>query len=177
MLKKIAAVAGGVFIGLVIAFARAGAFPFWGFRVRRFHAAGGCAASTSRSRPRRFPAPPVPGVHVAPPAEPAAAQYSRPNEKVGVVTSFAPLVKRMIPAVVSVNVVQDVKVSGSPFGIPAGPGEGDDEGGGGDDNGLNGGGAKEPACLREVAGRSLRAVPALLRSAAPITNSMAWARA
>ncbi len=30
MVKKIAAVAGGVFIGLVIAFARAGAFPFWG---------------------------------------------------------------------------------------------------------------------------------------------------
>ena len=30
MVKKIAAVAGGVLIGLVIAFARAGAFPFWG---------------------------------------------------------------------------------------------------------------------------------------------------
>ena len=29
MLKKIAAVAGGVLIGLAIAFARAGAFPFW----------------------------------------------------------------------------------------------------------------------------------------------------
>ena len=30
MVKKIAAIAGGVFIGLVIAFARVGAFPFWG---------------------------------------------------------------------------------------------------------------------------------------------------
>jgi len=30
MVKKIAAIAGGVLIGLVIAFARAGAFPFWG---------------------------------------------------------------------------------------------------------------------------------------------------
>ncbi len=30
MVKKIAAVAGGVFIGLIIAFARVGAFPFWG---------------------------------------------------------------------------------------------------------------------------------------------------
>ena len=30
MVKKIAAVAGGVLIGLAIAFARAGAFPFWG---------------------------------------------------------------------------------------------------------------------------------------------------
>ena len=30
MVKKIAAIAGGVLIGLVIAFARVGAFPFWG---------------------------------------------------------------------------------------------------------------------------------------------------
>ena len=30
MVKKIAAVAGGVLIGLFIAFARVGAFPFWG---------------------------------------------------------------------------------------------------------------------------------------------------
>ena len=30
MVKKIAAIAGGVFIGLFIAFARVGAFPFWG---------------------------------------------------------------------------------------------------------------------------------------------------
>ena len=47
MVKKIAAVAGGVLIGLVIAFARAGAFPFWGFRLRRFQGVTTCAAATA----------------------------------------------------------------------------------------------------------------------------------
>src|SRR5260370_7361522 len=59
----------------------------------------------------------------------------------------------MIPAVVSVNVVQDVKVSGAPFGmVPGGPGGGDDDNGGGDDNGPgagpgagNGGGGNTPS--------------------------------
>jgi serine protease Do len=145
MLKKIAAVAGGVFIGLFIAFAHAGAFPFWG-----------PGDDTSKAPPPSqqaqaapvapLPAPPVPGVHVAPPPEPAQPNTPEPNEKVGVITSFAPLVKRMIPAVVSVNVVQDVKVQGMPFGFaPGGPGEGDDDGsggggGGGDDNGNGSGG-------------------------------------
>jgi serine protease Do len=141
MLKKIAAVAGGVFIGLVVAFARAGAFPFWGSGTDASKAPP--PAQQAQAAPvAPLPAPPVPGVHVAPPAEPAQPNTPEPNEKVGVVTSFAPLVKRMIPAVVSVNVVQDVKVSGSPFGmVPGGPGEGDDEGGGGgDDNGNGGGG-------------------------------------
>ena len=58
----------------------------------------------------------MPGVQVAPPLAPAAPNTPEPGEKVGVITSFAPLVKKMIPAVVSVNVVQDVKVSGMPFG-------------------------------------------------------------
>ena len=143
MLKKIAAVAGGVFIGLVIAFARAGAFPFWGSGTDASKAPPAQQQAQAQAAPvAPLPAPPVPGVHVAPPAEPAQPNTPEPNEKVGVVTSFAPLVKRMIPAVVSVNVVQDVKVSGSPFGmVPGGPGEGgDDEGGGGDDNGNGGGG-------------------------------------
>ena len=132
MVKKIAAVAGGVLIGLFIAFARVGAFPFWGSdsdaskgRLRR--------SKRKQTRPhlclhRRCPA--YRWRHCAP----AAPNTPEPGEKVGVITSFAPLVKRMIPAVVSVNVVQDVKVSGMPFGAQAGPG--DD--GGGDDNGDNG---------------------------------------
>ena len=138
MLKKIAAVAGGVFIGLVIAYARAGAFPFWGSGDGAAKAPPAQQAQAAPVAP--LPAPPVAGVHVAPPPEPAQPNTPEPNEKVGVITSFAPLVKRMIPAVVSVNVVQDVKVSGAPFGmVPGGPG-GDDEGGGGDDNGNGGGG-------------------------------------
>ena len=137
MVKKIAAVAGGVFIGLVIAFARVGAFPFWGSDSDASKAPPAQQAQAAPAEP--LPAPPVPGVHVAP-AEPNTPE---PNEKVGVITSFAPLVKRMIPAVVSVNVVQDVKVSGMPFGPQAAPGDdngGDNENGGGEwRNGSPGG--------------------------------------
>jgi serine protease Do len=136
MVKKIAAIAGGVFIGLVIAFARVGAFPFWGSDSDASKAPPSQQAQANGVQP--LPAPPVPGVHVAPPPAPAEPNTPEPNEKVGVITSFAPLVKKMIPAVVSVNVVQDVKVSGMPFGPQAGPG--DDNGGGDDDPGAQGGG-------------------------------------
>ncbi len=146
MLKKIAAVAGGVFIGLIIAFARVGAFPFWGSGADASKAQSSQQAQAAPLAPvAPLPAPPVPGVHVAPPPQPAQPNTPEPNEKAGVITSFAPLVKRMIPAVVSVNVVQDVKVSGVPFGmVPGGPGGGDDEGGG-DDNGNGGGGGGLPS--------------------------------
>ncbi len=130
MLKKIAAVVGGVFIGLIIAFARVGAFPFWGSDSDASKAPPAQQAQAAPAEP--LPAPPVPGVHVVP----AQPNTPEPNEKVGVITSFAPLVKRMIPAVVSVNVVQDVKVSGMPFGPQAAPG---DDNGGDNDNGGGGG--------------------------------------
>ena len=136
MVKKIAAIAGGVLIGLVIAFARVGAFPFWGSDSDASKAPPTQQPQANPVQP--LPAPPVPGVHVAPPPAPAEPNTPVPNEKVGVVTSFAPLVKKMIPAVVSVNVVQDVKVSGMPFGPQAGPG--DENGGGDDDPGAQGGG-------------------------------------
>jgi serine protease Do len=140
MVKKIAAVAGGVLIGLVIAFARAGAFPFWGSDSDASKAPPTQQAQANPVAP--LPAPPVPGVHVAPPAPPAEPNTPEPNEKFGVITSFAPLVRKMIPAVVSVNVVQDVKVSGMPFGGgPGGPG--DDNGGGDDDPGAQGGGGDQ----------------------------------
>jgi serine protease Do len=135
MVKRIAAIAGGVFIGLVIAFARVGAFPFWGSDS---DASKAPPAQQAQAAPEPLPAPPVPGVQVAPPAPPAAPNTPEPGEKVGVITSFAPLVRKMIPAVVSVNVVQDVKVSGAPFGgQEAGPG---DDNGEGDDSGDQGGG-------------------------------------
>ncbi len=137
MLKKIAAVAGGVLIGLTIAFARVGAFPFWGSDSDASKAPP--AQQAQANPPEPLPAPPVPGAQIAPLA-PAAPNTPEPNEKVGVITSFAPLVKKMIPAVVSVNVVQDVKVSGMPFGQQAGPG---DDNGEGDDNGDNGGGGDQ----------------------------------
>src|SRR5271156_6906464 len=138
MIKKIAAVAGGVLIGLFIAFARVGAFPFWGSDSDASKAAPPAQQAPTQQAQANpmapLPAPPVPGVHVAPPPEPAEPNTPEPGEKVGVITSFAPLVKKMIPAVVSVNVVQDVKVSGM-FGQQGG---GDDNGEGGDDNGGGG---------------------------------------
>jgi serine protease Do len=141
MLKKIAAVAGGVFIGLIIAFARVGAFPFWGgddqSKTQPAQTAQGSKSPQSAAQaempPPPLPAPPVAGSTTTNEPKP------EPNEKVGVITSFAPLVKRVMPTVVNVAVVQDVKVSGSPFGMgPNGPDGGDD--GGGDDNGPGGGG-------------------------------------
>src|SRR5579862_5036225 len=148
MVKKIVAITGGVLIGLVIAFARAGAFPFWGSDSDSSKAPPAAQqqqqAQANPAAP--LPAPPVPGVHVAPPPAPAEPNTPEPGEKVGVVTSFAPLVKKMIPAVVSVNVVQDVKVSGMPFGPQAGPG-GDDNGGGDDDPGAQGGGGDQGGAM------------------------------
>ena len=140
MVKKIAAIAGGVLIGLVIAFARVGAFPFWGSDSDASKTPPTQQAQANPVAP--LPAPPVPGVHVAPPPAPAEPNTPEPGEKVGVITSFAPLVKKMIPAVVSVNVVQDVKVSGMPFGPQAGPG-GDDNGGDEDPGAQGGGGGDQ----------------------------------
>src|ERR1700731_5118790 len=141
MVRKIAAIAGGVLIGLVIAFARVGAFPFWGSDSDASKAPAAPTQQAQANPVAPLPAPPVPGVHVAPPPAPAEPNTPEPGEKVGVISSFAPLVKKMIPAVVSVNVVQDVKVSGMPFGSQGGPGH--DNGGGDDDNGTPGGGGDQ----------------------------------
>src|SRR5215469_9538636 len=116
MVKKIAAVVGGVILGLIIAFARAGAFPFWGSSDKG-------EAQAESSTPRAVSSP-----LIAP--APAAPNSPEPNERSGVVGSFAPLVKHVLPSVVSVRVVQDVKGSGmamAPFGEGdegAGPGGG-----------------------------------------------------
>ena len=115
MVKKFAAIAGGVLIGLVVVAAhQAGAVPFWGSGDDPNAAP---SASTGNAMP------------VA--SEPAKPNTPEPNERVGVISSFAPLVKRVMPAVVSVKIVQDVKVTGGPFGFQ-GPGPGDE--GGGDPN-------------------------------------------
>jgi serine protease Do len=116
--KTFAAIAGGVGLGILIAFANAGAFPFWG-----------SDDANAQSKVQVAQAP-VDGQH-----EPAPADEPEPNEKVGP-PSFAPLVKRVMPTVVNVAVVQEVKTSG--FGAPD---SGDDSGGGdpGDQGGDQGG--------------------------------------
>src|SRR5580692_3784548 len=106
MFKKIGAVTFGVIVGLVVAFARAGAFQLWG--TDKPQAQSSPAAQSAQADQ------PKPPVVVAP----APANQPEPNEKVAVVTSFAPLVKRVMPTVVNVAVVQEVKVGAGMEGMP-----------------------------------------------------------
>ncbi len=117
MLKKVGAVSIGVVVGLVIAFARAGAFQLWGTDQPKSQSSS--AAQTAQADQGKPPANST---------APAPANQPEPGEKIGVITSFAPLVKRVMPTVVNVAVVQDVKVNG--FGLPGMPEEGGPEEGG-----------------------------------------------
>jgi serine protease Do len=130
MVKKIAAVSCGVFLGIVIAFARAGAFPFWSSSSQADQA-------KSQSAPAERTAQ---ATQAAPAIAPAPANQPEPNEAGVPIASFAPLVKRVMASVVNVSVVQQVK-AGSPFGdsgdqggpgdSPEGPGGPGDQGPGG----------------------------------------------
>src|SRR5229473_1701517 len=133
MFKKIAAVSCGVFLGILIAFARAGAFPFW-------------SSNSPQQQGKSQSAPPAERTAQAEPnSQPAPANQPEPNEASAQIPSFAPLVKRVAASVVNVSVVQQVK-SGSPFGgsgDQAGPGDSPDspegpEGPGGPGLGPNG---------------------------------------
>ncbi len=116
MFKKIAAVSCGVFLGILIAFARAGAFPFW-------------SSTSPQQQGKSQSAPPAERTAQAEPnSQPAPANQPEPNEASAQIPSFAPLVKRVAASVVNVSVVQQVK-SGSPFGgsgDQAGPGDSPD---------------------------------------------------
>jgi serine protease Do len=128
MLKKIGAVSIGVIIGLVVAFARAGAFQLWGSDKPS------ADSNATQSAQAEQPKPPPPAI-----VSPAPPNLPEPNEKVGVITSFAPLVKHVMPTVVNVAVVQDVKVGG----MQGEPEEGGPEEGG-PEAGPPGGGQQEP---------------------------------
>src|SRR5271154_4594021 len=116
MFKKVVAVSGGVLLGIAIAFARAGAFPFWSSQDP------GSPAAQSTGKPATLAsAAPAPAADSAP----AAANQSEPVSAAVTMPSFAPLVKRVMPTVVNVAVVQEVNTS-SMFG----PGDqGGDQGG------------------------------------------------
>jgi serine protease Do len=108
--KTVAAVTGGVVLGLAIAFANAGAFQFpWGSGDNN----GSKPQASSQNHPEASHQP-------APPNAP------EPNEPAVALPTWAPLVKRVMPTVVNVAVVQQVKSSGFPF--PGDSGSGDDEG-------------------------------------------------
>ena len=109
--KTIVAATGGVVLGLAIAFANAGAFQFpWGSGD---NGPKPNASSQNQAEASHRPAPP---------------NAPEPNEPAVALPSWAPLVKRVMPTVVNVAVVQEVKSSGFPFGGDSGNGSGDDEG-------------------------------------------------
>jgi serine protease Do len=122
--KTIAAVVGGVVLGITIAFANAGAFQFpWG-------------SGEQGTKPQ-----------VQPPSsaqmnqghQPAPPNAPEPTERGVALASWAPLVKRVMPTVVNVAVVQEIK-AGVPFGGPEeGPGEGSPGGPGGPGGSAPGG--------------------------------------
>ncbi|HUY26858.1 MAG TPA: DegQ family serine endoprotease [Candidatus Binataceae bacterium] len=126
MARKIAAIAGGVVLGLIIAFARAGAFPFWGSGDKD-------SSKSDSSAPQAVAS--MSAVESAPSMTPPGGAEG--GGRAGAIGSFAPLVKRVMPTVVNVAVVQDVKTSGPPFEMgPGGDnGEGGGEGGGGEGGG------------------------------------------
>lgn len=113
MVKKVGAVLVGVLIGLVIAFARAGAFPFWS------------SNDQNEAAPHAKVSPRVVESQAASKPAPAPANQSESLPREGVVSSFAPLVKRVMPTVVNVSVVQEIKIQGFGFPFAPPPGEGD----------------------------------------------------
>jgi serine protease Do len=128
MSKRIFAVVAVVLMTTALALADAGAFSLW--------------SSGSEQKPEAKPAPPAPAAPAPqaaapapPPAnKPAPAGAPEPAEKAGVIASFAPLVKRVMPTVVNVSVVQKVKG----FGMEGGDQPGDDPGSQGGQGGQGG---------------------------------------
>jgi serine protease Do len=126
MSKKWFVVVGAVLMTTALALAHASAFSLW--------SSGGDDKQAAKPAPAA-PAAPVQSAAAPAPAaaaKPAPAGAPEPAEKVGVISSFAPLVKRVMPTVVNVSVVQKVKG----FGMEGG----DQPGGGGDDPGDQGNG-------------------------------------
>jgi serine protease Do len=134
MFKKIGAVSIGVMVGLVFAFARAGAFQLWGSDKPQSQSSP--AAQSAQAEQSKPPAN----------VSPAPANQPEPNEKVGVITTFAPLVKRVMPTVVNVAVVQEIKAGsmGMPGQEEGGPEEGGPEAGPGGPPGMPGEGGGDP---------------------------------
>jgi len=132
MSKTVAAIVGGVGLGILIAFANAGAFPFWG---------SGDAQAQSKPQVGQSAPSASAGNH-----QPAPPNAPEPNERTIALPSWAPLVKQVMPTVVNVAVVQEVKSTGYPFAGPGGDEGGGDQGGeGGDQGGGDQGGGGAPA--------------------------------
>ena len=160
MSKRVFAVVGVVLMTTALALASASAFSLWGSEQK-----------PSEAQPAQIPpaAPVQPGASLPKPEKPAPAPAGAPEpmEKAGVISSFAPLVKHVMPTVVNVSVVQKVKG----FGFEGGgdqPG-GDQPGGGDPGSGEGGPGGPQmgPSPFGGGGGwrrRSLRTISPLFRS-------------
>ena len=100
MVRTIVAIAGGVALGVAIAFANAGAFPFWNAgdtpSAGAMASPGAPVAQAGQEQPHQMQ------------PQPAPPNTPEPNENSVALPSWAPLVKRVMPSVVNVAVVQDV---------------------------------------------------------------------
>ena len=77
MVKKVGAVSIGVIIGLVVAFARAGAFQLWGSDQPQSQSSPAGRIRASRNSPRRCSCPrPHPPISPSPTKRPASSRHS-----------------------------------------------------------------------------------------------------
>src|SRR6266853_3032601 len=135
MFRKTVALIGGVLLALLV-YASVGAFPFWGSGQK----------DDSKNKPQQNQQLTQNAPQAAPAqSTPAPAGQPEPGEVKVIPSSFAPLVKRVMPTVVNVAVTQ--KVKGFAFGVPFGGGQGGPGGGGqgGGGGGGGGGGEDEPS--------------------------------
>jgi serine protease Do len=126
MSKRVFAVVGAALMTTALALPNASAFSLWSSSEPKPEAKPAQAASEAPPAPRQQ-AQNAPAAPAAQPEKPAPAGAPEPMEKPGVISSFAPLVKRVMPTVVNVSVVQKVKG----FSLEGGDQPGDEPGGGG----------------------------------------------
>ena len=139
MSKRLFAVVGVVAMTTALALANASAFSLWGSEDKP--EAKPAPPVAAAPPPAAAPQPAAPAPALAATDKPAPAGAPEPAERPGVISSFAPLVKRVMPTVVNVSVVQKVKGFGMEGGDQPGedPGSGQGGGGGGGEGGPGAG--------------------------------------
>jgi serine protease Do len=133
MSNRVFAVVGAVVMTTALALTNASAFSLWSSSADKPQAKAAQPASDAPAVPQQQ-AQNTAAAPAQPAEKPAPAGAPEPQEKVGVITSFAPLVKRVMPTVVNVSVVQKVKG----FSMEGGDQPGDQPGDPGDQGGQGG---------------------------------------
>ena len=143
MSKRVFAVVGVLAMTTALALANASAFSLWGSEDKPEAKPASPAAAAQPAAPAPQAAAPQAAAPAAPAMvaadKPAPAGAPEPMERPGVISSFAPLVKRVMPTVVNVSVVQKVKGFGMEGGDQPGDDPGSGQGGGGPEGGPGAG--------------------------------------